>query len=181
MEAQLPDLPGALALLRAHGVPDNVVRHSLAVAAVAEHLAQRLREGGFPVDPLLAHRGGLLHDLDKLSSEKPADHGMKTGQILRDRGWPELAAIAERHALLAQPRTWEEKLVHYADKIVDEDRVVCLAERLETLKRRYPAHRKEIERAVPFLLALQTEIAQALGLSTEELHAELLRLDHASR
>ncbi|MCX7751130.1 MAG: HAD-IA family hydrolase, partial [Candidatus Bipolaricaulota bacterium] len=56
----LPDLGEALALLREQGVPENVVRHSLTVAAVAHWIAIRLRERGVPVDPLLVHRGALL-------------------------------------------------------------------------------------------------------------------------
>ncbi len=173
----LPDLGESLRILREHGVPENIVRHSLAVAAVAHHLALRLRERGVDVDALLVHRGALLHDLDKVSSEKPADHGVKAGRILRELGWPELAAIAERHVLGAHPETWEEKLVHYADKIVEEGEVVGLEARVTALSCRYNSQGDQIARALPALLALQEEVAAAAGVAAEELLGELRELD----
>ncbi|MCX7844970.1 MAG: hypothetical protein N2507_06585, partial [Candidatus Bipolaricaulota bacterium] len=145
----------------------------LAVAAVAHWIALRLRERGVPVDPLLVHRGALLHDLDKLSSERPEDHGARAGRILRDLGWPDLAGIAERHVLGAEPGSWEEKLVHYADKIVEEDGVVGLEARVTGLSCRYSAEGEKIARALPGLLALEEEILGALGSSRDGLGAEL--------
>ncbi|MBC7221164.1 HAD-IIIA family hydrolase [Candidatus Bipolaricaulota bacterium] len=178
-QSLLPDVTMCLQLLHEHGVPENIVRHSAAVAAVAHWLALRLRESGVEVDPLLAHRGGLLHDLDKLSSEKPTDHGVQAGRILRNLGWAALARIAERHVLGTPPETWEEKLVHYADKIVEGDRVVGLIPRLAALSRRYPPERERIAAALPPLRSLEEEIAAALRTSPDELRAELGRLDVA--
>lgn len=172
-----PDLAAALAILREHAVPENIVRHSLAVAAVAHRLAWCLRAEGIPVDPLLAHRGGLLHDLDKLSVGDHTEHGVKAGQILRELGWPDLAGIAEEHVLGANPHTWEEKVVHYADKIVEADRVVGLAERVSGLSRRYVADRDRIARALPLLCALEEEIVGPLSAPREEVMAELRALD----
>lgn len=176
-EPSLLNIADALQVLHEHGVPANVVRHSLAVAAVAHRIAIRLREGGVGVDPLLVHRGGLFHDLDKVSSEKPTDHGAKAGQILRAFGWPALAAIAERHVLGARPDTWEEKLVHYADKIVEEDEVVGLVERVTALSCRYASAGSLIAEALPMLLALEEEIQGRLGSSRNALLAELSSLD----
>ncbi|MCR4391849.1 MAG: HAD-IA family hydrolase [Candidatus Acetothermia bacterium] len=175
----LPDVAEALGLLREHAVPENIVRHSLAVAAAAHHLARRLRERGVAVDPLLAHRGALLHDLDKASSAVPADHGVRAGQILRDLGAARLAAIAERHVLGATPVTWEEKLVHYADKVVEGDEVVGLVARVTALSCRYTAQGAEIAQALPGLLALEEEIAAAAGVAPGDLLDELGQLDPA--
>ncbi len=173
----LPDIPAALQLLHEHAVPENIIVHSLAVAAVAHHLATLLHAQGVHVDPLLSHRGALLHDLDKLSSEKPADHGVVTGRILHALGWPALAQIAERHVLGAHPETWEEKVVHYADKIVEEDKVVGLEARVTCLSCRYSAEGEKIARALPGLLALEEEIVGALGAARNPLLAELRALD----
>ncbi len=173
----LPDIRESLRILQDHAVPENVVRHSLAVAAVAHWFALRLRERGVEVDPLLVHRGGLLHDLDKLSSQDRAKHGAKTERILRELGWPDLAAIAERHVLGAHPETWEEKLVHYADKIVEEDRLVGLEARVSALSRRYSSDGDRIARALPQLLALEQEIVGDLPASREKLREEVQALD----
>lgn len=176
-EPLLPDIPGALQILREHAVPKNIIEHSVAVAAVAHRIALRLRESGVEVNPLLVHRGGLLHDLDKLSSEKPTDHGVRAGQILRARAWPLLAAIAERHVLGAQPETWEEKLVHYADKIVQEDQVVGLVERVTALSCRYVSGGRQIAQALPQLLALEEEIVRNLRVARDVILAEVQALD----
>lgn len=172
-----PDIADALRILHSHGVPPNIVRHSLAVAAVAHRLALRLREQGTAVDPLLVHRGGLLHDLDKVSSEKPADHGVKAERALRELGWPDLAAIAARHVLGRAPRTWEEKLVHYADKIVEEDEVVGLVARVTSLSCRYASDGDRIARSLPQLLALEQEIMRDLPTPPDAIMAELRALD----
>ncbi len=168
----------ALKILRDHGVPKNVVRHAWAVAVVAHHLARRLQGRGFVVDAQRVRLGALLHDLDKLAE---GEHGRQAGRWLRDLGFPELAPLVERHVLHTWPdtplQTWEEKLVHYADKVVEGWRVVGLRPRLEALRRRYPRYAHEIEAAEPFLLALEQELAQALGVSHEELARELEGLD----
>jgi len=44
----LPDIADALKILHSHGVPQNIVQHSLAVAAVAHRLALHLCAGGSP-------------------------------------------------------------------------------------------------------------------------------------
>lgn len=176
-EPLLPDVVECLKVLQEHSVPENIARHSLAVAGVAHHLAELLQAQGVAVDPLLSHRGGLLHDLDKVSSDKPAEHGVKAGRVLRELGWPKLAAIAEEHVLGAHPGTWEEKVVHYADKIVEEDAVVGLAVRVTALSCRYASEGDRIARALPRLLALEEEIMGNLSSSRDEILAELRGLD----
>jgi uncharacterized protein len=62
-------------------------------------------------------------------------------EVLKDK-YPELARIIKRHrytALLDKeaPRTWEEKLVYYADKRVMHDKIVPLKERLQEAHRRH--------------------------------------------
>ncbi len=173
----LPDVGESLRILRDHDVPENIIRHSLAVAAVAHRLALLLRAQGTAVDLLLVHRGALLHDLDKLSSQDRAEHGIKAGRTLRELGWPDLAGIVERHVLGAHPETWEEKLVHYADKIVEEDEVVGLADRVTALSCRYVSDANRIAQALPQLLSLEEEIVRSLRAARDSLLAEVQTLD----
>jgi putative hydrolase of the HAD superfamily len=170
-DLHLPDIDECLALLAEQEVVPRVLEHSQAAAAVAFRLAAWLRELGEQVDPLLAHRGGLLHDLDKVTSRRlNQTHGQVSARILREKGYPDLANIAERHLIFtilepaSRPATWEEKLVYYVDKIV-EDKPVGLARRLEGLRQRYPAYAEEYDRCAPFLLALEAEICARLGVS----------------
>ena len=173
---RLPDWDESMALLAEQDAPPGVLEHSKAVAAVAYRLAFRLRELGERVDPLLAHRGGLLHDLDKITSRRlNQTHGQLGAQILRHKGYPEkLATIVERHLMFTlldptnRPMSWEEKLVHYVDKIVEGDTVVSVAERFEALRQRYPEHAEEFDRCLPAVLELEAEICGRLGISPGE-------------
>jgi putative nucleotidyltransferase with HDIG domain len=166
-----------MALLAEQDAPPGVLQHSKAVAAVACRLAFRLRELGERVDPLLAHRGGLLHDLDKITSRRlNQTHGQLGAQVLRQKGYPEeLATIVERHLMFTlldparRPTTWEERLVHYADKIVEGDTVVSVAERFEALRGRYPEHAEEFGRCLPAVLELEAEICGRLGWPRNQL------------
>ncbi len=173
---ELPDLEESLGILRDHGVPQHVVEHSAVVAAVGFLLAERLREKSVPLDPLLVHRGGLLHDLDKIWSLKEGnDHGERAAAILEKFGYPKLGEIAKRHVLHPErlPRTWEEKLVFLADKLVEGKEVVGIRRRLSALLRRYPNFRTEIQAGASFISSLQNEVLFALGMSESELLAEL--------
>jgi putative nucleotidyltransferase with HDIG domain len=177
---QLPELQECYHWLAEQGAPERLVGHCQAVAAVAFHLAEQLRIQGAPVDPLLAHRGGLLHDLDKLSSRQVGmAHGEYSAQLLLERAQPDLAEIARRHLIsrLAdadlQPQTWEQKLVFYADKVVEGDRFVGFSRRLEALSGRYPQYLPDFIQARPLVLRLESDLCQQLGCSLEDLYRDL--------
>lgn len=177
LEFRLPDLAETLTILRGHGVPENVIAHAAAVAGVAFFLAERLREKGIAVDPLLVHRGGLLHDLDKIASlNEGGAHGQRAAELLANLGYPELAEIARRHVLRPGqwPRTWPEKIVFLADKLLEGAEVVGLSARLLFLKERYPEFQEEIAAGEVFARALQNQILVALGFTEPEL-LEMLR------
>ncbi len=174
-----PDLGECLRLLREQGVPPHVVEHSAAVAAVAHFLAERLRARGVDVDPLLVHRGGLLHDLDKIASlNDEGEHGPRAAEILASRGFPELGLIAQAHVLQPGrlPQSWPEKLVFLADKWVEGAQVVGLEARLAALRQRYPQFQEKIAQAEPFVRTLQNQVLLALGLTEAELLGELQKL-----
>lgn len=175
----LPDIAESVSILRAHSVPENVVLHCAAVAGVAYFLAEKLREKGVAVDHLLAHRGGLLHDLDKVTTtNEEGGHGEKAAVILADLGYTALGEIARRHVLYPGrlPRTWEEKLVFLADKLVENLEVVGISARLAALRKRYPQAQEEIASCEPFVHALQNQVLLALEMSEEELLEELRKL-----
>jgi len=171
----MPDMTECLTLLAEQDVPPHTVRHSQTVAAIAFRLATWLKEYGATVNPLLAHRGGLLHDLAKITSQGlNQSHGQVGAQALREQGYPELASVIQRHSIFSirdptrRPVTWEEKLVYYADKIVEGDRVVGAQKRLEDLCRLFPQSAEEIRYCLPFITALEAEICAGLGVSSIE-------------
>ncbi|MFN3347083.1 MAG: HDIG domain-containing metalloprotein [Candidatus Bipolaricaulaceae bacterium] len=174
-----PDVEECLRLLQEQGVPQNVVEHSAAVAAVAHFLAERLRARGVEVDPILVHRGGLLHDLDKIASlNEEGEHGLRAAEVLARLGYPELGRIAQAHVLGPGhlPHSWPEKLVFLADKWVEGAKVVGLTARLAALRERYPQFQEKIAACEPFVRTLQNQVLLALGLTEAELLGELQKL-----
>lgn len=171
----LPDVAECRAMLLRQDAPPPVLRHVEAVAALTYRLAVGLRRAGVAINPLVAHRGALLHDLDKITSlQQGRIHGELGAEILRGVGQPVLADIVERHLMSAildperGPRTWEQKLVYYCDKVVEGDRVVTFAERLEALCGRYPQYAEEMRACESAVLALEEEIRRMLGASPSQ-------------
>lgn len=156
-------------------LPDNIKRHVTKVAAIAYKLALEIRRAGLDVDPILTHRAGLVHDLDKIETLHQANrHGHVSADFMIRRGYPELAEIVRHHLLglfLVHDLSgfsWEMKLVNYCDKLVEGDRVVLLPERLSALKQRYPQSRSLIDSAEPHLWRLDNEICSILDLDNHE-------------
>jgi putative hydrolase of the HAD superfamily len=184
--APLPDYPTCLYWLAERDTPYNLLAHIQLVASIAYQLAVWLRQRGEPVDPVLTHRGAMLHDLAKMESirlgkerGKHIDHAALARDILARRAQPVLAEIADRHMLHQSrndpryPRTWEEKLVHFADKLAEGSHLASLEERVQALMGRYPTAAAEIQASQPLLLAQQEEICQALGITGEEMMGRL--------
>jgi putative hydrolase of the HAD superfamily len=182
----LPDYNTSLAWLIERGTPFNILAHVQLVAAAAYQLAVWLRAAGEHIDPVLTHRGGLLHDLAKMDSIRlknehgaAVDHAAMARDLLLERAQPKLAEIADRHMLFQdaddphQPRTWEQKLVHYADKLAEGARLVGLEERIQFLQTRYPHVAEAIKASQPNIVQMQGEICERLRLSPDELIARL--------
>ena len=176
----LPDVARCLALLAEHEVKARTLQHVQAVAAGAFRLAAWLRQRGEAVDPLLAHRGGLLHDVAKVVARRAgASHSELGAQILAEKGYDALAEITRRHVIFAildpeaAPRTWEEKLVYYADKIAVGDEFQGVAARIEALCWRYPEMTERFRLCRPQILDLEAEICARLGATVEQVYAVL--------
>ncbi len=173
----LPDVPECLGWLAEEGASAGLIRHVRLVAAIAFRLAEGLRAAGERVDPLLAHRGGLLHDLAKAKSTGKVGqrHDQIAGNLLRACGHSDLARIAERHAVWAltderlRPTTWEEKLVCYGDRLAHGDQIADVETRLSGMVGRRPELAADFERFRSAALALQSDITTRLGLTPAEM------------
>jgi len=82
MSKNMPTRDETLALLKEFNRTDRAVKHALAVEAVMRHMARKCGE-----DEELWGIVGLIHDLDY--EQFPNEHCIRTGEILRQRGWPE--------------------------------------------------------------------------------------------
>jgi hypothetical protein len=166
-----PTLSQCYAWLDAWAVPENIRRHAELVAWMTYVLGVMLRGQGIQLDPILAHRGGLLHDLDKLHT---LDHGQPHGEMaaafLAQQGHPDLAQIVAGHVMRTALQvdqaslSWETKLVFFCDKLAEEDRIVPFDVRLRALKERYPGFRGVMDQAAPYVWGLSDEICSILSI-----------------
>lgn len=126
-------------LLLKYKLPKNVIAHSRKVGGIALRVASELMRNGYAVDLELVERGALLHDIGR-SVTHGLEHGYFGGKILRKEGESEaVARIVERHVLggISReeaermglpakdfiPETIEEKIVCYADKLSDKNKI----------------------------------------------------------
>lgn len=116
-------------LLKMAQMPEPVRRHSEAVSRKALSMAVKLQEAGILLDLNLIRSASLLHDMEK---GKP-DHAGLGARILRENGFPRAAEIVRQHHRLDHmPQKADETLIVYlADKMIQEDREVSLAERFD--------------------------------------------------
>jgi len=165
-------------MLEEQTVPENIIAHSLLVAKISVFLADKLEASGIHVEKELVEAAALLHDLMKWEQiQNPgADHGELAYAALKDR-YPEVALIVKKHMMheIRNLTTWEEKLVHYADKRVNHDRLVSLEERFRYFIERYPP--KDPDKRQEFTMltqALEEEIFAAAGFPPSQLEDLML-------
>lgn len=172
---RVPGRAEALGILEGAGCGRGVVCHCVRVADVALRIGGELAGAGFDVDLGLVEAGALLHDLGR-SRTHDVCHGVVGGEIARGLGLPEaLVRIVERHigAGLPEgeaeelglprgcyvPETLEEKVVAYADKLIEGGREVGFEVTLGKFEEELGAGHPALGR----LRALHREMAGLLG------------------
>ncbi|MGD2142792.1 MAG: TIGR00295 family protein [Candidatus Bathyarchaeota archaeon] len=173
---RLPGREEALAILREAGCSEGVINHCLNVNGIAIRIAEGLQGKGLKIDLALVQAGALLHDLGR-SRTHGIEHGVVGGEIAKELGLPnKLVRIIERHiggGIPAEetlalglpekdyvPESLEEKVVSYADKLIEGDREVefevTLGKFMEELGEDHPG----LDR----MRALHEEISELLGV-----------------
>lgn len=115
MAEQVPTRDEALALLRQYNKNEALIKHALAVEAVMRYCA---RKRGQDVEPWGVV--GLVHDLDY--EQFPDRHCHRSGEILREQGWPEeyvRAVMSHGWGICTdvEPRTDLEKTLYAMDEL----------------------------------------------------------------
>ena len=155
----IPTKEECLKILKENNVPPNIVAHVSAVCDFSMKLVDLLEKRGINVNSDLVAAGALLHDVKKLS---PNDHVIDGSELARSFGFAEVALVIKKHGLYHLdddeflPRTWEEKIVFYADKRVKGDKVVSVDERFEYIKQRYK--KDNVEKEINFTRKIEREI-----------------------
>jgi uncharacterized protein len=151
---KLPTRKQALLFLRESGCKANVIRHVEAVSTLAVEIAEACRKRGFSVDLQLVEIGGLLHDIGRAKTHT-VHHAVLGAEIARSLGLPEpVVSIIKRHVGggittkeaqklgwpkdIYVPLTLEEKIVSYADKLVEGSRRVPIETTIEELSKELP-------------------------------------------
>jgi uncharacterized protein len=173
--ADLPSSQKAINMLRNSGCPSNVINHCKAVSRTAVGIAKKLTKNGVNIDLELVRIGGLLHDIGR-SKTHSINHALIGSEIAQSYNLPRsVINIIERHigsGITAEeasklglpkrdfiPITLEEKIVSYADKLIDKDQKVDFKEAYE----KFASELGLDHPAVPRLKELHKEITTLLG------------------
>ncbi len=142
-----PEREEAINILRRAGCSPPLIEHCMSVCKIALEIAEEIRRRGIEVEMPLVEAGALLHDIGRCRTHS-VEHGAIGGEMARKMGLPEpLARIIERHVgggitpaeaeriglerRNYMPETLEEKIVAYADKLIEGDRRIPIEETVE--------------------------------------------------
>lgn len=168
------------ALWEKYNLPEYKRKHVTLVALVARFLAERLANNDLRLTinvPLLV-AGALLHDLDKAIERLPGEQHPDTAvRILKEEGMEEVADLVKTHSLhsifdpVISPKTWEEKLLYLADKMVKQE-IITVDARFALWNDEHlpPDAQKVLDAAYPKVKALEKEIFDKIGLTPEDVH-----------
>lgn len=143
MSEKLPTREQALQFLRQSGCRQNVIRHAETVSELASEIAYACKAKGIPVNLGLVEIGGLLHDIGRGKTHS-VHHAVIGAEIAKSLDLPEpIVSIIKKHVgggITARearklgwpkdvyvPQTLEEKIVCYADKLVEGSRRVPIS------------------------------------------------------
>jgi uncharacterized protein len=152
---KLPSKEQALHLLRKAGCRENVIRHAEAVTRLAVEIAELCEAKGYKVDIELVQIGAILHDIGR-AKDHSVHHAVIGAEIARSLKLPEpIISIIKRHVgggITASeakklgwpkdiyvPQTIEEKIVSYADKLVEGSQRVSIERAIENFSRELPS------------------------------------------
>ena len=172
----IPSEGEAIALHRKYGSDGHIVRHCQTVAGVAKILAEEFERRGRPVDSAAVGAAALLHDIGR-SQVQTVRHGVEGARIVEREGADrEVVEIIRRHVGAGIspeeakglglpdfdyiPRSLEERIVCFADKMVDGEKVRPFVEEV----RRFKAKGHDVAR----LLALKEGLQRELGEDPEK-------------
>ncbi|MDG6926449.1 MAG: HDIG domain-containing protein [Nitrososphaerota archaeon] len=182
----IPDETGATALHAKYGSPDRIIQHCRAVARVSMVLSDALAARGKSIDSKAVLAGALLHDIGR-SRTNEVGHGWVGAKILEEEGVDAVVVeIVRRHVgagISAEeapslgfpegdyvPRTMEQVVVCFADKMISSDRARPFDEEVKRFERK--GH--DVER----LLGLRRRMGEELGEDPERFTLERFsRLD----
>lgn len=154
-----------LQIYKEYHTPPNIIAHMKQVAKICENLADRCEQKNIKINKALLLNAALLHDSlrvcdirnynpyeikknatkedlrvwgDLRDKYHKIGHEKAIAKILKGIGESKLANLILKHDfyLIDELKTWEEKILYYADKRVDRDKIVTLKKRFKEGKKR---------------------------------------------
>jgi uncharacterized protein len=171
----LPSPQVALKVLSDAGCSEQVISHCKAVSSLAVKFAEACQRNGISVDVELVRIGGLLHDIGR-SKTHDVSHAVAGVEIARSLKLPRpVIDIIERHiggGISADearklglpekdyfPLYLEEKLVAYADKLLEGSKVVPIEKTIKQFSQKLGPDHPSIDR----IIRLRDELVPLVG------------------
>jgi len=171
----IPDAQEALALHKKYGSTERAIAHCKECARVSALLSAKAMKRGNLVDEKAVVAGALLHDIGR-SQTQLVSHGHVGAQILEREGVDEaVVEIVRRHVgagISAEeaaelnfppgdylPKTLEQKIVCFADKMIDGER----ARPFEEEVKRFVKKGHDVDR----LRTLKDDVSAVIGSDAE--------------
>jgi len=162
----------ALALLSRHNAEDTVIEHCLSVSSLAKAIAEKIKANGHDIDVEFVETAALLHDIGRAKTHD-IRHGIEGAKMMKK--YPAYARVCESHigggitkkeakelGLPGKdyiPKTLEEKVVCYADKLLAGSKRITLEESLEKYEEKLGPDHPTIDR----ICRLHLEIRKLVG------------------
>jgi uncharacterized protein (TIGR00295 family) len=182
----IPSEGEAMALHRKYGSNERIVKHCETVAKVAKVLAEEFERRGQMVDVKAVVAAALLHDVGR-SRTQTVMHGVEGANMVEKEGVDrKVVEIIRRHVgagISAEeakalglpdldyiPSTLEERIVCFADKMVDSDRVRPFDGEVQ----RFAIKKHDVMR----LLTLKRRLQEELGEDPEKVIFNKIKESH---
>ncbi len=173
MSERLPSHEEAICFLIQSGCRQNVVNHCEVVSALAVEMAEAAKTNGFDVDLQLVEVGALLHDIGRARTHS-VQHAIAGAEIAESLGLPRsIIQIIERHVGggisareaknlgwpkgIYTPQTLEEKIISYADKLIEGSRRVPFEKTLQSYSKKLP------HTAIERMMKIHQEMTRVIG------------------
>lgn len=171
----IPSEEEAIAMHRKHGSSEKTIQHCVTVSEVAKVLADRFERKGIHVDTRAVVAGAMLHDIGRTKTQT-VRHGVEGAEMIEREGADsKVIEIVRKHVgagiapeeaerlglpkLDYVPRTLEERIVCFSDKMVDSEHVRPFDKEVQ----RFSIKKHDVGR----LLALKKGLQEELGEDPE--------------
>ena len=167
----IPTREECLELLKQNKVPEQIQNHCKTVNKVAVFLAKKLKEKDIDINVGLVDAASLLHDVGRTGEKEKyprLKHPIEGYNRLKEK-YPEIAGIIKVHDLLNvnDVKSWEEKIVNYADKRAWENIIVTMKKRIASVEKRYGFILPETIKQK--YIQLEKQIFDIIGIEPDEL------------